>query len=324
MKIGSLFSGAGGFDLGMIKSGHTVVWANDIFKDACETYALNIGSHVICQDVCTVKFSSLPKSDALIGGFPCQGFSIANMKRSSEDPRNKLYLQYLRALREIKPNFFVAENVRGILSLEGGAVFKRILSDFSACGYFVQFQLVNASSYGVPQNRYRVLIFGVKKSLKFFPKFFLAPTHGRGLKPLVSIGEALKGIPEPESNHDLKNHVYSQFQLKKNGYINHRLVDPSKPAPTVTARGDTRGGAMINHHPGNHRRLSVRETAIIQTFPTDFEFVGSMTSAYMQIGNAVPVRLAIKIGEYLKGIESGDVPLLNTVELREAHQLVGV
>lgn len=316
MRIGSLFCGAGGFDLGMIRAGHKVVWANDIFSDACQTYARNIGNHVLCQNVEELSFIDLPPCDALIGGFPCQGFSVANMKRSSNDPRNRLYLEYLRALREIKPRYFFAENVRGILSLEGGRVFKKILEDFTQCGYIVQQLLLNASSYGVPQNRFRVIIFGVRKNLGCVPKLQIPPTHGKGLKPLLSIGKALERIPEPESRHKLKNHVYSQFQLKKNGYINHRLVDPSKPAPTVTARGDTKGGAMINHHPGNHRRLSVRETAIIQTFPKSFEFVGSMTSAYMQIGNAVPVLLAEKVGAFLSAVEEGKAERFNEEELQ--------
>jgi DNA (cytosine-5)-methyltransferase 1 len=241
------------------------------------------------------------------------------MKRSSNDPRNRLYLQYLRALNDIKPDYFIAENVRGILSLENGKVFKKIINDFSNSGYLIQHKLVNASSFGVPQNRYRVIIFGTKKEKKLIPKFSLKPSHGKGLKPLVSIGQALKGIPEPEEKHSLKNHIYSQFQLKNNGFINHRKVDASKPAPTVTARGDTRGGAMINHHPKNHRRLSVRETAIIQTFPKNFEFIGSMTSTYMQIGNAVPVLLAEKIGLFLKDIENGKAEFLSRAEILEVN-----
>lgn len=310
MRIVSLFSGAGGFDLGMIRAGHEVVWANDFFHDACETYRKNIGDHIVCGDVTKVDFRSIPNCDVIIGGFPCQGFSIANMKRKREDPRNVLYLEYLRALREKRPKFFLAENVRGILSLDGGEVFKRIVQDFADTGYKVQHQLLNASHYGVPQNRYRVFIFGVREDLDYVPEFNLQPTHGKGLKSYKTIGEALCGIPEPEDDHNLINHIYSKFKLKKNGYINHREVDPNKPAPTVTARGDTKGGAMINHHPNNHRRLSVRETAIIQTFPVDFEFVGNMTSTYMQIGNAVPPDLAEILGRFLIAANNEVLPTL--------------
>ncbi|MEZ9302210.1 DNA cytosine methyltransferase [Vibrio breoganii] len=299
MNIISLFSGAGGFDLGLINAGHNIVWANDILIEAVETYKANIGDHIVHEDITKVDFSEVPDADAMIGGFPCQGFSIANMNRKRDDPRNVLYLEYLRALETKKPKYFIAENVRGILSLDKGEVFKKIVEDFEACGYNVQYQLLNASDYGIPQNRYRVFIFGVRKDIDKIPKFEFTPTHGKKLLPKATIGEALENIPEPEEEHSLSNHVYSKFKLKKNGYINHRNVDPNKPSPTVTARGDNKGGAMINHHPNNHRRLSVRETATIQTFPLDFEFKGNMTMCYLQVGNAVPPMLAKMLGEFL-------------------------
>lgn len=317
MKIISLFSGLGGFDLGMIQAGHEVVWANDIFPDACETYKKNIGDHIHCEDITKVDFTSLPKADVIIGGFPCQGFSLANMKRKREDPRNLLYLEYLRALEEVQPKYFYAENVRGILSLDGGAVFKKIISDFANTGYHVQYQLVNASEFGVPQNRFRVIIFGIRADLAVVPEFKLEPTHGKGRIPLITIGEALKGIPEPEEQHNLVNHVCSKFKLKNNGYINHRTVDPNKPAPTVTARGDTKGGAMINHHPNNNRRLSVREAASIQSFPIDFEISGNMTSCYLQIGNAVPPTLGRVLGEYLNQVEKNKIKKMDAESIQQ-------
>lgn len=317
MKIISLFAGVGGFDLGMIRAGHKIVWANDIFTDACATYKKNIGDHIHCEDITKVSFKNLPKADVIIGGFPCQGFSLANMKRKRDDPRNLLYLEYLRALEEIKPKYFFAENVRGILSLDGGKVFKKILEDFSNTGYHVQYQLINAADFGVPQNRYRVIIFGVRQDQKYIPEFKLLPTHGKGRIPFNTIGKALEKIPEPEDKHNLANHVYSKFKMKNNGYINHRMVDPNKPAPTVTARGDTKGGAMTNHHPNNHRRLSVRETAILQTFPNKFEFVGAMTSCYLQIGNAVPPDLSYILGTYLNQINDKKIAKLNAEKIQQ-------
>ena len=312
MKFISLFSGAGGFDLGLIKAGHRAVWANDIIPEACETYKKNIGDHIECGSICEIDFHEVPDADLIVGGFPCQGFSVANMERRRDDPRNLLYLEFLRALEVKKPKYFLAENVRGILSLEKGKVFEKIVNDFSNVGYHVQHTVLNAANYGVPQNRYRVLIFGVRADLDYVPDFQLSPTHGKGLQPHVTIDQALKGIPEPEESHQLLNHVYSKFRLKNNGYINHRRVDPDKPAPTVTARGDSKGGAMINHHPGNHRRLSVRETARIQSFPDDFEFIGSMTVSYLQIGNAVPPKLAEYIGQFLSKVETGQQPSVLT------------
>ena len=304
MRVVSLFSGCGGLDLGLIRAGHRVVWANDILEDACETYRRNIGDHIYCGDITKVDFAAIPKCDVVVGGFPCQGFSIANMNRREDDPRNRLYRQFLRALREIQPKYFFAENVRGILSLEKGAVFKKILRDFEATGYVVQYRLFNVAEFGVPQNRYRVILFGTRSDLPYAAPFDIPPTHGKGRAPFKSIGEALKNIPEPDAPHSLTNHVCSQYKLKHTGFINHRPVDPNKPAPTVTARGDTKGGAMINHHPNNRRRLSVRETAVIQSFPNSFEFVGNMTSCYMQIGNAVPPKFGEVLGKFLKDIAS--------------------
>jgi DNA (cytosine-5)-methyltransferase 1 len=301
MKVISLFSGAGGFDLGFINSGHEIVWANDILEDCVKTYKLNIGDNIIHGDIEKLKIQDIPDGDIVIGGFPCQGFSIANMNRKKSDPRNKLYLQFLQVLKVKKPKFFLAENVRGILSLEKGKVFQKIIADFTKAGYVVKHALLNAANYGVPQNRYRVFILGIREDLKLDINFPPLATHwdkkAKGLEKIKTIGQVLKDIPDPDKENTLYNHVYSKFKLKHNGYINHRKVNPKKPAPTVTARGDLKGGAMINYHPNNKRRLTVRETAIIQSLPIDFEICGSMTSCYLQVGNCVPPPLAKSLGE---------------------------
>lgn len=293
MKIVSLFSGAGGLDLGFIRAGHNVIWANDNYEDAVETYKLNIGNHILCKDIREVPSVDIPNHDILIGGFPCQGFSLANTGRNEKDERNKLYLEFLRVLDDKKPMFFVAENVKGILSLGKGEIFKMIISDFSKAGYKVKYKVLNAADYGVPQKRQRVIIIGTREDIDVnieYPK----PTCSNevelfeNLDPWVTISEALKDIPDPDGNHNLLNHTYSKFKLKFNGYIGNRAIDPNKPAPTVTARGDAKGGVVVLHHPSNKRRMSVRELAVVQSFPIDFEFYGSNSSAYRQIGNAVP------------------------------------
>ena len=258
----SLFSGAGGMDLGFKKAGFNIIWANDNDGDSVKTYELNFGKHIVLGGIENIPSSEIPYADVVIGGFPCQGFSMANMKRSSNDNRNKLYLEMKRIISDKKPKIFLAENVKGILSLNKGEVFKMILKDFSDVGYNCKYALVNAADYGVPQTRQRVLIIGIRKDLKPTIAFPPAPTNSKNpnglLKKWVSIGEALAEIPEPNSSHNLKNHEYSKFKLKFNGYLSNRYMDPDKPSPTVTARGDKKGGAMINHHPKNHRRLSCR------------------------------------------------------------------
>ncbi|NOH82553.1 DNA cytosine methyltransferase [Vibrio sp. 03-59-1] len=306
MKVVSLFSGAGGLDLGFKNAGFDIVWANDFDKDAVETYRHNIGDHIIHGSITDILTTNIPDCDLVIGGFPCQGFSQANLLRFEDDDRNKLYLEFLRVVRDKQPKFFVAENVRGILSLAGGEAIKKIESDFQEAGYVVSKELFNVANHGVPQSRMRVFIIGVRKDIQWEYKY-PAQTHAapkkaqkEGYKPWVSIGEALSLIPEPESNHELLNHVYSQYKVTNRNFTGHRKTDPEKPSPTILARGNGKGGVCAIQHPNNHRRMSIRESALIQTFPIDFEFFGSMTSCYRQVGNAVPVHFAQLIANGFK------------------------
>lgn len=132
-KIASLFSGCGGLDLGFIQAGYEVIWANDFFKEAVETYRNNIGDHIIYGDITQIPSSEVPDDfDVLLGGFPCQGFSVANTKRSMEDERNFLYKELLRLIKDKQPKFFVGENVKGLLSMQKGQVIDMIVEDFRA------------------------------------------------------------------------------------------------------------------------------------------------------------------------------------------------
>lgn len=298
MNIVSLFSGAGGLDLGFVQAGHHIVWANDIFEDAVSTYKKNIGNHIVDHDINEVDSSEIPSCDMVMGGFPCQGFSVANTKRCVEDVRNTLYLQLLRVIRDKQPKFFLAENVKGILSLEKGLVFNRIMSDFSELNYRVEYRLLNAADYGVPQKRERVIIVGVRKDVDFqfhYPDSTHSRFGGDGKIKWMSVLEALKDIGEPDVDGRYPNHVGSNYKLIFNGYIGHRQLAPDEPAPTVTARGDSRGGVVILPHPNGKRRMTCRELSTIQSFPLDYEFVGSTSSIYRQIGNAVPPRLSFCI-----------------------------
>lgn len=294
MRVVSLFSGVGGLDLGFIRKGHKVLWANDVDPDAVATYRANVGNHIVEADIRDISTDDIPECDIVVGGFPCQGFSMANTKRHSSDSRNSLYLEMLRVIRAKKPRFFLAENVKGLTTLERGAVLKMILSDFESIGYRVSWRVLNAADFGVPQHRHRIIIIGVRQddgTVLDFPM----PTHADPLinpkfplKKWVSIGKALSSIPEPEDAPNLPNHSCSKYKLRFNGYLGNRAIDPSKPAPTVTARGDNRGGVVVLHHPKNHRRMSARELASTQSFPLDFAFAGCRSSVYRQIGNAVP------------------------------------
>ena len=307
MRIVSLFSGAGGFDLGLIASGHRVVWANDLYEDAAKTYETNIGEHIDRRDIRDIPSQEIPESDIVVGGFPCQGFSVANWNRSVKDKRNFLYREMVRVVRETRPKYFVAENVKGLASMENGAVLKAIKKDFENIDYKVLHKTLNAADFGVPQSRLRLFIVGVRSDIAFTPIFPPRATHAPpdkalalGLMPHMSVGDALQSIPEPEKPHSLSNHTGSKYKLRFNNYLGHRRINPEKPAPTVTARGDDRGGVVVLHHPKNHRRMTVRELATVQSFPKEFIFHGNNSSAYRQIGNAVPPLLGQAIGSIFK------------------------
>lgn len=305
MRVVSLFSGAGGLDLGFIMAGHTIVWANDMYEDAVSTYMKNIGRHIVLGDIKGIPSEDIPDCDIVIGGFPCQGFSVANTKRHEDDKRNSLYKELVRVIRAKSPKFFLAENVKGLTNLSQGKVFRMILDDFESLGYSVSHKVLNAADYGVPQTRQRVFIVGARNDLGVefrFPE----PTNssdGSGDKlPWVGIGDALSSLPDPDSDNDIPNHTYSKYKLQFNGYLGHRPLDPSKPAPTVTARGDDKGGVVILPHPNGKRRMTGRELAMTQSFPPDFEFCGRLSSVYRQIGNAVPPLLAKAVAEQFNNL----------------------
>ena len=390
-KVISLFSGAGGMDIGFINSGFEIVWANDFFKEAVESYKKNIGDHIVYGDITKIKSDEMPDDiDLVIGGFPCQGFSVANNKRSMKDERNFLYKEMLRVIKDKKPKFFVAENVKGILSMEKGKVIEMIKKDFESLGYKVDARLLNAAEYGVPQARERVVIIGNRLGLDNpYPK----ATHWvdskkydtkKGLKDPITVEETigfLSNVPLSNNpitlndgriiyNHMAATNVYDKFwgrkydvnqhdicdYLKewrdKSGYTTKKVDDHfgykytaghwfikdnnsgSIPKPSdwwelkkilgfddkydkkVTTMiekeikfeqslritnwnrpSDTITATSPEIHINKERRLSARECAMIQTFPMDYVFEGSLNLVYRQIGNAVPVKLAEQISK---------------------------
>lgn len=193
-KVISLFSGAGGMDMGFIQAGFDVIWANDIIPEAIESYRNNIGKHIVYGDIRMIDSKDIPDNpDVVIGGFPCQGFSIANTRRSMEDQRNFLYKEMLRVIKDKKPKMFVAENVKGLLSMEKGKVIQMIKKDFEELGYYVEYKLLNAAEYGVPQQRERLVIIGnrIRESVTYpMPTHYLDKPV-KGLKPAVTCKDAI-------------------------------------------------------------------------------------------------------------------------------------
>lgn len=306
MKIISLFSGAGGLDLGLLNAGNSIIWANDIDPDAVETYKENIGPEIVCGDIKDINISELPDADVVVGGFPCQGFSLANMQRTVEDDRNQLYKFFYNAIKVKQPKFFIAENVKGILSLGEGEVIKKIERDFKKAGYRTSINLVNMADYGIPQTRQRVIIIGQRKDLgKKLLFHFPEKTHSKTGEPRkwVSIKEAIGHFPDPDAENDVLNHTYSAYKVEYRNFTGHRKTDPDKPSPTILARGNGKGGVCAIPHYNGSRRMTIRESASVQTFPEEFHFIGSMNSCYRQIGNAVPVKFAELLGRELIRIE---------------------
>ncbi len=341
MKVVSLFAGCGGLDLGLIKAGHKIVFANDFDKDCQLTYEKNIGKHFWLGDVKQLDSSMLPEYDLLTGGFPCQGFSVANLYRDASDSRNELYLEIVRIISETKPKYFLAENVPGLLSLAKGEIAKMILNDFKNIGvdegfsgYDVKMYLLNAANYGVPQGRKRVIFLGVSNEIEkekrdtLFQNFPPQKTHDINnpkLKPLKTLREAIGDLPEPYTKEAEKflNHYGTKHKVKINGYMGNRKLDWDKPGPTMVGRGGGTGGPVIAVHPNCNRRFTVRETARIQSFPDNFEFLGSISSQFRQIGNAVAVDFAMHLGKVLKDFEDGKLThRTNKIQVNTELQLV--
>lgn len=308
MDVLSLFCGCGGIDLGFEQAGHRIIWANDVNKSACETYAKNFSIEPLRKDI--RKVQNFPYADIAIGGYPCQGFSLAG-NREAFDKRNYMYLEFARVLDTVQPEMFVAENVKGVLVpfRSSPRALDLMVEKFDSCGYKVIYQLLNAKDYGVPQDRERVFIVGVRKDLKrdyVFPK----KTHGRPqLKPYVTLRQAIGDLPPPKKGEYYDHTSFSSRYMSRNrirgwdqvSYTiqasgRHAPLHPSCP-PMMKIEQDV---WEFTDDISKYRRLSVRECARIQTFPDDFVFGSSLNSKYKQIGNAVPPLLAKVIALQLK------------------------
>ena len=300
-KILSLFSGCGGLDLGFHMAGFETIWANDFDKDACKTHQNWSKANVVCGDISQVDYSAIPVSDVILGGFPCQGFSLSG-PRKIDDSRNVLYKHYVKLVKQNKPKAFIGENVKGLLTMGDGQIIEAIIADFADCGYDVFCKLVNAKNFGVPQDRERVIIVGFRKDLNVH--HFELP-DGNGCS--MTLYEAIGNMPEPLPC-DVCDAPYSSRYMSRNRKRDWNEVAYTVPAMAkqVTLWPGSPDMVKIDKDKwefgdnGDTRRLSWREAAVIQTFPSDLEFFGDLTSKYKQIGNAVPVKLAEFVANYIR------------------------
>jgi DNA (cytosine-5)-methyltransferase 1 len=327
----SLFSGCGGLDLGFEQVGdYRTVWANDFKHEACESFRMHFGDVIKEGDIEAIdpyKDPTIPNCDLILGGFPCQDFSIIWKQPGLNGTRGNLYKSFLRFVDAKKPKAFVAENVKGILTANGKRAIKQIIEDFQeiAPGYVVIPHLYDFADYGVPEFRERVLIVGIRSDTGFDFRH-PAPTHGigNGLLPYVTVGDAFRGVEDvPFNNEKLKikertekvislipeggnfTDIPRESPYYVKGMISHvyRRVKLDEPSKTIIAQGG--GGTWGYHYPEN-RPLTNRERARIQSFPDDFVFCGNTTEVRRQIGNAVPPVGVHAIAHALKPLFAGN------------------
>lgn len=313
LKVLSLFSGCGGLDLGVRgdfeslgnkyeKNPYEIVFANDIVQKACDTYEYNFGHKAICGDIRDIDLNLLPEVDIVIGGFPCQDFSLAGKRKGLSAERGRLYLEMKRVIEYCKPIAFIAENVDGLRIIKTGqdtTALDVIIDEFRSIGYNVVYNVLNAADYGVPQSRIRVMIVGIKADLKLKMKY-PSRTHGEfGKQSWITAKQAIDDLWDKLSKTDIPNHTINDYSRAK-FYPGKKMqgncqIAGNKPSPTIRSEhhGNIEGHfrSLDESDPNNMekwRRLSVRECARLQTFPDNFEFPCSSSDAYKQIGNAVP------------------------------------
>lgn len=343
-----LFCGAGGLSYGFEKAGFNILLGIDNDAKALETFELNHnGAKSICGDITEITYKDHiapllngKKIDVIIGGPPCQGFSLSG-PRNFNDPRNKLYLSYIRLVEEIQPKAFVIENVPGLVGLFNGEVKDNIIKTFAEMGYEVKYKILCAADYGVPQNRKRVVFVGVKGDNVFeYPKIQKEQVSCEmalsDLPPLVDVlGEDVQDYTTApqnpyqklmrENSREVRNHIAAthsekvqhiislvpdggnykdlpeEYRESRNFHVAWTRFNSQKPAPTI----DT--GHRHHFHYKYNRVPTVRECARIQSFPDDFVFLGNKTQQFRQVGNAVPPIMAQRIADQiLKLLESED------------------
>ncbi|MDD5021704.1 MAG: DNA cytosine methyltransferase [Endomicrobiaceae bacterium] len=321
IKIISLFSGAGGLDLGFHMSGFQTIWANEYDPEIWDTFEHNFKNVVLDRrSITDIQAKEIPSTEGIIGGPPCQSWSEAGAGRGINDSRGKLFYDYIRILKDKQPKFFLVENVSGMLQPKHKEAFTNFVKDFAKVGYTISWKLLNANDYNVPEDRLRVFIVGYRKDLN--KKFEFPKENCKKLTLKDAIYDLRLAQPAKDknktngeelkiANHEYMNGGFSTIYMSRN-----RVRSWDEPSFTIQA-----GGRHAPIHPqapkmkfisqnkrifepGNehlYRRLSVRECARIQTFPDNFIFkYKDIASGYKMVGNAVPVNLAFIIAKNIK------------------------
>lgn len=345
----SLFSGAGGLDLGIEAAGFITRLCTDIDDHSCQTLLLNKerqanNPHHFLSEA-TIKQANIKEYttkqiledaglkcgevDLVYGGPPCQAFSVFGKRQGINDPRGTLVWDYIRVIREVKPTAFIFENVAGLLTIDGGEIFKTLLKELASDEngtqqYTTSYALYNTAAYGIPQYRQRVIIYGYRGNRTIpipSPTHYIRPDEPvDGLLPPVTVKQAFKGLPLKPTptipNHIGRAHGSAVIERYRNLAYGERdsktrinKLDPDKPSYTIVV-GSDHGGGKGHVHPYEPREVTPRESARIQTFPDFWEFTGTSRHPIRQVGNAVPPLFAGIIGSQLLryGFDEQDAP----------------
>ncbi|MDE7473613.1 MAG: DNA cytosine methyltransferase [Muribaculaceae bacterium] len=346
----SLFSGAGGLDIGAIYAGAHILWANDMKKEACESYGLNIGEHIHQGDINSFisSLSEYENIDLVIGGPPCQGFSVAG-KMDANDERSKLIWSYAKVIETVKPKAFVMENVKALATLEKWSPIRSaLMAKFIGLGYSVNYMVLNASDFDVPQARERVFFVGfhngslstpdldrmiqpykkkaqtVREALsvldkagngnnKNICKARITLTHNPILRKSAYAGMLFNGLGRP-----LKLDGYSATLPASMGGNKTPIIDENAlyngKTPWIEGYRDRvekdSSVAKTEIVPDYLRRMTVDEARVIQTFPLEYKFCGSQSAQYTQIGNAVPCNLSKAVCSMVIDAIKGNAPII--------------
>ena len=356
----SLFSGAGGFDIGMEAAGFTTRLCTDIDFHSCQTLmnnkrnlADNAQYHFL-QEATIVQrnIKEYPTDEILAdagltkdqvslvyGGPPCQSFSVFGQRKGMEDPRGTLLWDYLRVIRDIEPECFIFENVAGLLTIDDGKVFEEFKKEIALSHsgekiYHVAHYLLDTASFGVPEYRSRVIIYGSKVKEVSCPRKTHATSTDeseKGLLPAATVRDAFKGLPEPPSD-TLPNHVgrvHGKTVMDRYGALKFgerdsktriNRLNPDKPSFTIVV-GSDKGGGKGHVHPYSPREVTPRESARIQTFPDYWAFSGTSRHPIRQVGNAVPPVFSAALGAHLLRDVYGEQ---DTPDYNEILKLIGL
>ena len=348
LNLVSLFSGGGGLDIGLGAAGFKTLFANDVIPQCCETLRSNLSKDatVVCNDIKNVSGVDIRKAigltkgeavDLLAGGPPCQAFSIFGQRRGRADPRGQMVYEYFRILSELRPRAFVFENVFGLLTVEGGDVYRlvceKLANPSDGLNYDIRVFRLNAVDYGVPEYRDRIIIIVSRtgRNVDVIPPITHAQPNEGQLR-YRNVEDAFRGLPEPNADFP-KNHtgrVHSQTIIdryagmhpgERDAHTRINKLDLLRPSFTIIC-GSNCGGGKGHIHPIVPREVTPRESARIQTFPDAWVFNGKGRYAISQVGNAVPPLLAFAVGNEIRNKIFGKkrIPLRKALlKMRQTH-----